>query len=246
MNRIIFILIIGIFGLRSNAQNKMRTIDELINKSEPGWALVKQWIDAAKNRVEILPCDTARAKNALYQTQVTTRSPMGAIIYTSGGLLVDNGWIRILGSGSKKLDRSLPEWNKGKSFNEYGEKPSFLLVADDVVGGFFAVNGGALGTDPGKVYYLSPDNLKWEPMKLSYTDFLLFCFNSDLEAFYNGLRWNNWKDDIYKLDGNQVYNFFPMLWTKEGKDVNKDSKKPIPIDEQYRLNMDFLKQLQAK
>jgi hypothetical protein len=40
---------------------------------------------------------------------------MGAIIYETGGLLVDNGWIRILGSGHKKLDRNLPEWNKGKS-----------------------------------------------------------------------------------------------------------------------------------
>jgi len=40
------------------------------------------------------------------------------------------------------------------------------LIGDDSAGGFFAINGGALGNDPGKVYYLSPDNLKWEPMEM--------------------------------------------------------------------------------
>src|SRR5690606_12025169 len=107
----------------------------------------------------VLPCDTLKAKEALYKTQVTTRSPMGAIIYSSGGLLVDGGWIRILGSGNIKLNRTIPDWNKGKSFKEFGEPPTFLLVADDAAGGFFAINGGGLGKDAGKVYYLSPDNM---------------------------------------------------------------------------------------
>lgn len=99
----------------------MRSVDELINNTEPGWTLVQQWINSAKNKVEVLSCDTAKAKDALYKTQVTTRSPMGAIIYSTGGLLVDNGWIRILGSGNSKLNRTLPDWNKGKSFKEFGD-----------------------------------------------------------------------------------------------------------------------------
>ena len=155
----------------------MRPVDELINTTEPGWTLVQQWIDSAKNKVEILPCDPTKAKDALYKTQVTTRSPMGAIIYSTGGLLIDNSWVRILGSGSSKLNRTLPDWNKGKSFHEFGDRPPFLLIADDAVGGFFAINGGQFGKDAGKVYYLSPDNLEWEALDLSYTDFLIFCFN---------------------------------------------------------------------
>lgn len=67
-----------------------------------------------KNEIEILPKDSIQADSALFRTQVTTRSPMGAIIYETGGILVDNGWIRILGSGSEKLKRNFPEWNKGK------------------------------------------------------------------------------------------------------------------------------------
>ena len=225
------------------AQNKMRPVEELINKIEPGWTHVQQWIDSAKNKVEILSSDPLKAKDALYKTQVTTRSPMGAIIYSTGGLLIDHGWIRILGSGHEKLNRTLPDWNKGKSFKEFGDIPRFLLVADDAIGGFFALNAGQFGSDMGKIYYLSPDNLGWEPLDLSYSEFLTFCFNGHLSDFYKGLRWTNWKEEVSKLDGNKVYNFYPPLWSKEGKDFNKNSHEVIPVEEQYDFNIYTRKQM---
>jgi hypothetical protein len=243
MPKFITAFILCLLTLATFAQNKMRPLDQLINKTEPGWTLVQEWIGKAKNKVEILPVDTVKAKDALFKTQVTTRSPMGAIVYSSGGLLVDGGWIRILGSGHNRLNRTLPDWNKGKSFKEFGEAPAFLLVADDAAGGFFAVNGGALGSDAGKVYYLSPDNLEWEPLDLSYTGFLNFCFNGDLDEFYKELRWTDWKAEVAKLDGNKAYNFFPYLWTQEGKDINKVSRKPISVEEQFSFTIDMRKQL---
>lgn len=221
----------------------MRTLQELVNTNTSSWEHVKDWIDTAKNKVEILPCDTASANTALYLTQVTTHSPMGAIVFSTGGLLIDNGWIRILGSGSKKLNRTLPGWNKGKSFSETGEKPSFLLIADDAVGGFFAINGGKFGNDAGKVYYLSPDKLAWEPIDLTYSEFLDFCFNGDLVKFYGGLRWTNWKEEVALLTGDKVYSFYPYLWSKEGKDINKNTRKMIPVEEQYLFNIDARKKL---
>ena len=221
----------------------MRPVKELINTDDPSWKLVQEWIDSAKNKVEILPADSLKAKEALYKTQVTTRSPMGAVVYMTGGLLVDHGWIRILGSGHPRLPRSLPEWNKGKSFKEYGQGAPFLLIADDAIGGFFLLNGGALGKDLGKVYYFAPDNLGYEPLNLSYTDFLLFCFNDDLNKFYEGNRWVNWQKDVADLPGDKVFNFFPPLWTKEGKNINKSSRRAIDIEEQYNLNLDMKKQL---
>ena len=33
---------------------------------------------------------------------------------------------------------------------EFGETPTFLLIADDAIGGFFAINGGQFGKDAGK------------------------------------------------------------------------------------------------
>lgn len=223
----------------------MRSIEELINTTEPGWGLVEKWIAAATNKVEVLPADTTKAKDAVYKTQVTTRSPMGAIIYATGGILIDNGWIRILGSGHPKLNRTLPEWNKGKSINEFGEAPPFLLIADDAIGGFFAINGGVWGSDTaGKIYYLSPDTLEWENLDLSYTEFLLFCFNGKMDEFYDKLRWDNWVAEVITLDGNKAFSFFPFLWTAEGKDINKTSRKAVPVEEIYSLTMDMRKQLE--
>lgn len=243
MRKVLTAFVFSLLTLTTFAQNQMRPLDQLINKAEPGWSLVQEWISKAKNTVEVLPCDTAKAKDALYKTQVTTRSPMGAIIFSTGGLLVDGGWIRILGSGSTKLNRTLPDWNKGKSFKEYGEQPLFLLVADDAAGGFFAINGGALGSDAGKIYYLSPDNIEWEPLDLTYTEFLNFCFNGDLAAFYKELRWHGWQTEVSSLDGNQVYSFFPYLWTKQGKDINKVSRKILSVEEQFNFTLDMRKQL---
>jgi hypothetical protein len=229
--------------LTTIAQNNVRSIDELINKTDPGWTLVSDWIKSAKNKIEILLVDTVKAKDALFKTQVTTRSTMGAVVYMTGGLLIDDGWIRILGSGNSKLNRALPDWNKGKSFKEFGEPPSFLLVADDAIGGFYLLNGGGLGKDLGKIYYFSPDNLEYEPLDLTYTEFLQFCFNNDLDKFYSGKRWTKWRDEVSTLDGNQVFSFYPFLWTKEGKDINKISRKAIPIEEQYSFNLASRKQL---
>lgn len=225
------------------AQQNLRKIEDLINTRDSGWPFVQQMIDSATNKVDVLKGDSVRAKDGLYKTQVTTRSPMGAVIYKTGGILIDNGWIRILGSGSKKLGRSLPDWNKGKSFKEFGDAPSYLLIADDAVGGFFAINGGAFGKDKGKTYYLSPDRLVWEPLNMTYTDFLFFCFNEDLNKFYAKLRWDSWQKDAGKLDGNKVFSFYPYLWTTQGKNLNKNKRKKVPVEKQFQFNMQSRKEL---
>lgn len=220
----------------------MKPLTELIDKDEPGWELVSEWIKDATNKVLIVSKDEKNAELALYNSQVTTRSPLGAIIYETGGILIDNGWIRILGSGNKKTSRNISDWNIGKSITEFGQQAPFFLVADDVIGGFFAINGGEFGQDIGQMYYFAPDCLEWEAMDMGYSDFIWWTLTGDLEQFYEGLRWNNWKEEIEKLENDKGIGFFPFLWT-EYNDVNDLSRKPIPIDEIWSLQLDFKKQL---
>ncbi|WP_405415295.1 DUF2625 domain-containing protein [Maribacter sp. Asnod1-A12] len=217
----------------------MKSINELINIEEPGWTLVTEWINDATNKVEILPKNEKEADNALYQTQVSTRSPMGAIIYETGGLLIDHGWIRILGSANQKLDRTLPKFNKGKTFKDYGDKPAIFLVADDVVGGFYAINGGALGNDLGNIYYFAPDALEWEPMDIGYSDFLWWTFTGDLSQFYANARWTGWEKEISEINGNQGITFYPFLWT-EHKHIDDLTRKIVPISEIWSFQQDTL------
>ena len=108
---------------------QMKSVNDLINTKENSWKNIQEIISSATNTVEVLPKDETLARNALYQVQLSTRSPIGALVYETGGLLIDNGWIRVLGSGSRQLNRSLPAWNKGKSYRQEGEAPVLRQVS---------------------------------------------------------------------------------------------------------------------
>lgn len=241
----ISIIAILFLSLPSFAQNKMQSLDELIDKKDPAWPLVKSWIDAAKNKVEVLEYVPADAEKTLYNTQVSTYATLGAVIYNTGGIMVDNGWIRILGSGSTKLSRSVSEWNKGKTIKQFGDKPDYLLVADDAVGGFFAINYGAFGDDLKTIFYLAPNSLKWESLGLGYSEFIRFCFDSNLSEFYKGLRWATWDQFIANLDGNKSYSFRPYLWSPEGADIDKCTRKLVPTEDLFKFNIVKQKDLNA-
>jgi hypothetical protein len=214
-----------------------RTLAELINQQDPGWQLVSGWIREAKNNVRVLPKTPARADSALLATQVTTRSPLGAVVYETGGILVDGGWLRILGSGSPGLNRTLMDWNQGKT-------KDLLLVADDVLGGFYAINGGAFGPESlGKVFYFAPESLHWQPLDKTYSEFLVFAFSGNLKDFYHDVRWKGWEQEISPLTGNQGLACYPFLFTTEGKNVAKNKRAPVPIAELWSFGQDMQRQL---
>lgn len=227
------------------SQVPVKPIDSLIDIDEPGWSIIKKWIDSAKNTVEILSVDSVKARDALYQIQISTHNPIGSVTYFTGGILIDHGWLRILGSGNKKLIRTLPSWNNGRIIDTNKNSTGFYLIADDAVGGFFAINNAKPANDNvGKIFYLSPDRLEWEDLDLTYAEFLLFCFSGDLNKFYGQLRWKNWEKDVKKLAADKVYNFVPPLWSSEGKDILQNSRHTITAAEQFDMNMVMRKKLQ--
>ena len=202
----------------------MRALEELLDPREPALPLLEAWASAADLPIELLPPSADRAA-VLHGLQVSTRSTLGAITYETGGILIDGGWLRMLGSGHPKLTRSLPVWNQGRA-------EGFLLVADDAVGGFFAINGGALGSDPGTIYYLAPDTLDWESLEVGHTAFTQWAFTGRLHDFYSGMRWDGWESDVPGLHGDRCFNFYPFLFTKEGS-TRTSSRKAVPVAEQY-------------
>ena len=215
----------------------MRPLNELINAQDPGIEKIREWIGDAVNSWEVLP-PSARREEVLLQTQVTTRSTMGAIAYETGGILIDGGWLRFLGSGHPKLPRTLPGWNHGRS-------SGFYLVADDAVGGFFAINGGAFGDDANNMYYWAPDSLDWEPMKIGFTDFFVWALSEQSAQFYETLRWPSWREDLAGLSGDSCFSFYPFLWTKEGA-LTTSHRAKVPIQEAFDLKVELLRQLSEK
>lgn len=210
-----------------------KTLEQLINLEQPAWPLVKEWIEQASNQVEVLPATLEAREAALLGTQVTTRSPMGAIVFETGGLLVDHGWIRILGAECERMPRSLPLWNKAATDSAPGEGP-FLLIGDDVTGGFFALDNGGISGKPGQVSYFSPTELEWQDLDLSYSEFVLFCLNGDLSEFYQGMRWDGWQEEVQKVRGDNAFNVYPPPYT-ETIPYGKRNRKAVPLKELYKF-----------
>ena len=208
----------------------MRSLQELISTTEPAMPMVRQWLAQAQRPAELLP-PSAQADEVLQGLQVTTRSPMGAIAHETGGVLIDHGWLRILGSGHERLPRNLRNWNQGRA-------EGFLLVADDAVGGFFAINGGGLGADPGALYYLAPDTAQWEALEIGYSDFVQWALSERLTDFYADLRWQGWEQDVLALGPDQGLGFYPFLWTLQGSVATSD-RRPLPMSEIYAFNTQF-------
>jgi len=215
----------------------MHNLSELVNNEDPGIVKIREWVRSAVNECVLLPPSTQRDR-VLLQTQVTNRSILGAIAYETGGILIDGGWLRFLGSGHPEISRTLPDWNATRSKH-------FYLVADDAVGGFFGINGGAFGPDLKNMYYWAPDSLDWELMNIGFTDFFVWALSDRLEQFYETLRWPSWRTDTAQLSGDRCFSFYPFLWTKEGS-VTTSHREPTPVQEAYDLKVDLLKQLNEK
>lgn len=214
-----------------------KSLNQLINRDEPAITLIKEWVASAQNQCEILPASNAN-EEVLLAVQVTTRSPLGALAYETGGILVDHGWLRFLGSGHPKLNRTLSDWN-------WNRPDGLYLVADDAVGGFFAINGGAFGNDLNQMYYWPPDSLDWEPLELGFTEFFCWALSSRLADFYRDLRWPDWRSDLAHLSGDRCFGFYPFLWTKEGSIIGSD-RRPIPVAEAFDLKVEIIRQLQQQ
>ncbi|KAF1070450.1 MAG: hypothetical protein GAK45_00791 [Pseudomonas citronellolis] len=206
----------------------MRPLSELLHP-QPALPELHQWLAESPVHCELLP-PSAQRDEVLLALQVTTHSLLGTLAHDSGGLLIEQGWLRLLGSGHPRLPRTLQDWSLPRG-------DGFLLVGDDVVGGFFALDGGAFGGAPGEVHYLAPDDSHWASLELGYSDFIQAMLAGGVQNFYADLRWDGWREDVARdVDGSQCLHFWPPLWSAEGS-VQGSSRRAIPLEEAFGLRM---------
>ncbi|MDF2145975.1 DUF2625 family protein [Knoellia sp. p5-6-4] len=166
----------------------IRSVQELADVEEPAWPQILEWAQDG-GRTQILEREPNRAAQALFLLQVTTRSPIGALAHACGGLVVDHGWLRILGAGTSELadlatanDLSDPTADQGP--------PAHLVVAHDVLGGIFVVTGGGLAGELGEICYWGPDLLEWTPLGIvGHVDLVAWALTGGTDDLYTDLRW---------------------------------------------------------
>lgn len=228
----------------------MRDLNELVDVADPAWPLLADWIERSSVEVVALPGDEARGRACLLQLQVTARSFLGAVALSSGGMLVDGGWLRVYGGAGTGPVGGLPGLAAVNGFParfQPGWLPDAgLVLAHDVLGGTFALNGhdpAAVGRPgiPGEVIYFAPDSLTWEGLGAGHGDWLSWLLAGDgLADFYKGLRWPGWRDDLEELALGHGLSAYPFLWSEQAQDdpaaVNR---RPVPMSELIGLLGDF-------
>jgi hypothetical protein len=223
---------------RPGHHHRMRPLSELINIADDGWVEVDRWVQASVRPVEILEGDRLAGEQTLYVLQVTSRSTLGAIALHCGGILIDHGWLRILGSGHPRMGNGLRGWNAVLGGPPL-EPPldQALVVAYDVLGGLYAINGGRWTTHPGTVHYFSPDSFAWESMDIAHGTFVEWTLSDKLDLFYKDWRWPGWGTEVTGVGPDSVISVWPPLGFK-GSDgrhlaIGARGRRPVPAREHW-------------
>ncbi|MEW2416452.1 DUF2625 family protein [Streptomyces sp. NPDC046866] len=229
---------------------ELRDHGELIDVDDPAWPLLLQELSGTDVPVEVLLGDPVAGRASLLQLQVSARSNLGGIVLNCGGLLVDGGWLRIFASPSDPGLPGLAEVNAMPSAFDPSWRPDGgLVVAHDVLGGVFVLNGGdpreaGRPGEPGEILYFAPDALRWEALGAGHSAWLSWILSGGLQEFYEGLRWDGWRSEVSVLNGRQGLSFFPPLWSAEARrDLSATGRRTVPVAELLALSRDACLQL---
>lgn len=219
----------------------MRLFENLTAAQATAWPELQRLVGDGPVTAEILSPEEATSRRTLEQLQVTTGSFLGAVVVHTGGLLVDDGWLRVYGSSAPQAPGRLPGLAATNDFPptpDAGWFPSHgLIVAHDVLGGTYVLNGHqpdavARPGSSGEMIYLAPDTLQWMPLGAGYGAWLTWVLDGGLADFTDGLRWPGWAAEIDGLGGDRGLNFYPPLWSKEAhEDLGATSRAVVPMAE---------------
>jgi hypothetical protein len=207
----------------------MRPVTALIDPLESAWPAIKEAIETAPSFVTVLPITREQAERSLVRLQVTTRSVLGALAFETGGLLVDGGWLRILGGGWTVLP-DVATANGMVDSPPPRTIPGALLMALDVVGGRFAVNDTAFDGRQGEVHYFAPDSLRWEPLGLGHGEFVLWSMSLAPATFYESLRWPGWEEEVGRLQLDEGLLLNPPPFVEGAHDLSTVTRTVVPWD----------------
>jgi hypothetical protein len=223
---------------------KLRSAGELAATADPGWPHVLELIAEAAVPVQVVPpTDATAGARTLSRLQVTTRSTLGALAINCGAMLVDHGWLRLLGCGLVGL-ADLAEANGLGEPSPRTTSPGHLVVGYDVLGGTFAVNGGGLPGDPGEVCYFGPDTLTWTPIGLSgHSALLQWALAGGLAGTFADLRWPSWQPDVSAVAPGQGLFVYPPLWAAEARSSSTVKRSAVPMTELLGSHQEFARQL---
>ncbi len=210
----------------------------VVASNAPAWPALQQRLADSAVDVRVLPIAHDQGQRVLSALGVTEHSTLGALAANTGGLVVDHGWLRVLGGGHANLP-DLVQANEIRA----STPPPYLIVAYDALGGRFAIDGGGLEVEPGEVCYFGPDTLSWTGIGGGHTAFVDWALAGGLPDFYADLRWGGWEREVTALGLDQGLAIYPPPFTTEGRDIATAARRPVPLVELIDFYEDMARQL---
>jgi uncharacterized protein DUF2625 len=188
---------------------------------ESAWAQIMERVRVAPYPVRVLAADPGRARACLARLEISERSWLGALVANSAGLVIDHGWLRVLGSGTDLLPDVVTESRP---------QDGLVVVAYDVLGGHFIWAAATPAKRP-TIHYFGPDTLDYTDLDLGYAEWLQAMLGGATTDFYRDLRWHGWQVESASTALDQGIHLFPPPSTVEGKDLNTVSRRAISLKE---------------
>jgi hypothetical protein len=220
----------------------VRPAEELL-AADPAWPALRRQLARAAVPVRVLPAPPG--PDVLYRLQVTTASVLGALALQTGGLVLEHGWLRLLGGGAEGLPDLAAANGLPDPADPDAGPPPFLVVAHDVLGGLFALDGGGLGIAPGEVCSWGPDTLEWTGLGAGHAAFLAWALDGGAAEFYEGLRWPGWEQEVAAVPLDRGLSLDPPPFTREGQDVAAASRRPVPFAELSGFYAEMAEQIEG-
>ncbi len=100
------------------------------------WHELKAFFNKSERNIVIKAGDETNGRKCLESLNISSNSVLGTCIYNSSGITID-GWLRILGQENGGC-KGIIEYNE--IIKKQTSITDLLIVANDVVGGMFAVD----------------------------------------------------------------------------------------------------------
>ncbi len=202
------------------------------------WGKIYSMFEDSNRNISIYKGIESVGIQELSNLGINKDSALGGIILNTAGVCVDN-WIRIIGQSNDEHG-GICKYNRLGKDIECDFVKGMLIVAQDVVGGLFAVNVSKFSEDINNIWYFAPDTLEWESLDMDYAEFIEWVVDGNVDEFYVNMRWNTWKEDCKDIHFEQAYLIYPFLWAKEC-DLSTATKRIVPFEEMKAINLEYAK-----
>lgn len=212
----------------------MRDLDQLTAVDKPAWPRITRWITAAGVKAVVRPAARAQGEAVIYRLQVSASASLGGLALNAAGLVIDHGWLRVLGAGDEGM-AGLADWN---NLSGGGQRPRLLVVAHDAMGGIYAVNGGALAGPPGQVHFFSPQDITWTDTGLLHGAWLKAVLGGALSWRPD---WVGRDEEIAALRPDEALLVEPPLFADDPQPMDTRTRRVVSAGELWQAHRELLR-----